>query len=361
VTIELIRNLPRDRSREVVLILAAGQSERFDISDLSEHVSIRYCSSAISRPWEVRDLRRVLREVNAGVFFAPYHALAPLQVPCPLVIGLHDCIFESDRRLAGNLPRAVAYRANTLRTLRQASAVIVPSQTTAALLPANYSHVPPATVCPNGVDTAFWLATSTQKAAARAQFGLPENYILHVGARRLHKNQSVLIEALAMMNGDTVLVLLGHHDPRIADPLDDLASRLGVTDRIICLDDVSDALLSGLYAGASVLAFPSTMEGFGLPPLEAMASGVPVVASAIPVVAEVCADAAVLVSPFSPHQWAEALHEVLGSEDLRSRLIQNGHKVASAASWQQGSQQMYELLDRIASCRPPNAGIHDAA
>lgn len=350
VTIEFIRNLPAGREREVVLLLAEGRTQdRFDISDLGEHVGIEYCRSAVGRPWELRDLHRVLGRLDAGVFFSPYHALAPLRVPCPLVVGLHDCILESDRRLSGSLVRAGAYRANTLRTLRQAVATVVPSQTTAALLPAFYDRVPPATVCPNGVDPLFWQAGAGAVADVRATFGLPERYVLHVGARRLHKNQSVLVEALAAMREDVGLVLLGHHDPRIADPLDELAARLGVSSRIVAVDDVDDTQLAGLYAGASVLAFPSVAEGFGLPPLEAMAAGVPVVASAIPVVAEVCENAAVLVSPFSPDQWAHALQDVLDSTALRDRLVQDGHKVAAAASWRVGAARLYELLDDVAA------------
>jgi len=124
-------------------------------------------------------------------------------------VGLHDCIVESDRRLAGSWLNARLYRANTLRVLRRAAAVVVPSVATKELIPAFYSSVPPTTVCLNGVDVGSWRASAQDIAAARRELNLPPRYILHVGARRLHKNQRVLVEALPALDPDVSLVLLG--------------------------------------------------------------------------------------------------------------------------------------------------------
>lgn len=356
VTIELIRNLPAERSSDIVLLLARDRTTQFDIGDLEKYVRLEYCSSVIGRPYDLRDLWRTLRRLDAGVFYSPYHALAPLRVPCSLVVGLHDCIVETDRRLAGSWLNARLYRANTLRVLRQASAVVVPSVATKESLPAFYSTVPPTTVCLNGVDAAGWRVALDEVAVARRELNLPARYILHVGARRLHKNQRVLVEALPALDPDVSLVLLGHRDPRVADEVGELAARLGVTDRVIALEGVADSLLRGVYAGAEVFAFPSVVEGYGLPPLEAMAAGVPVVASATPAVAEVCHGAALLVSPFSPDHWVEALGAVLASSALKAELVAKGNVVAAAASWSDGAEQLYRVLSGFTAPAPVLVG-----
>lgn len=350
VIIEFVKRFPpaRPGDAEVVVILAEGRSSKFDLDPLIEAAEVVYSTSAIGRPYDVADLRRQLKRLDAGVMFAPYHALAPVAIPCDLVVGVHDCILESDIRLSGGWWRSMAYRANTERVLRGASAVVVPSESTRALLPAYYTKVPPVHVCPNGVDPVAWSAREEETERARGELRLPGRYVLNIGARRPHKNQAVVIEALTHMDDDVDLVLVGDHDPRVPDKVDEAVARFGLEGRVRQLSRLRDYQLRGIYGGAELFAFPSIAEGFGLPPLEAMSAGVPVVASAVPVVAEVCRDAAVYASPFNPEHWADALTWLLKEPEAQDRLRARGTEIAAATTWEPGAQRLYDLLQQAA-------------
>jgi glycosyltransferase involved in cell wall biosynthesis len=344
VIIEQIRHLPPNRDVDVVLILPEGATTKFDIADLEQYVDIRTTTDSISHLYQLRDLWRVLRAVHAGVFYSPYHVLAPLKLPCPSVVGVLDCIFESDRRYSSRA-WSLAYRANTMRALHQAVAVVTPSAATRAALPGFYGNVPPTTVCPAGVATRSWQGmTATEVDAVKHKFGLTGRFVLHVGARRPHKNQRVLVEAMGALPSDVQLVLVGQRDHRVHDDIDELVARLQLNDRVIALESVTDNELKALYIGASVFAFPSVAEGFGLPPLEAMAADLPVVASAIPPIAEVCRDGALLISPHRPSDWAAALHTVMSDPSIAASLREKGSRAVDAMTWTAGAETLYDLL-----------------
>ena len=118
-------------------------------------------------------------------------------------------------------------------------------------------------------------------AAARARYQLPERFILAVGAHRPHKNHEVLVRALAAVPGDVGLVIVGYFDPSFRDPLPGLIAELGLESRVTLVPEVAEEWLPAVYRAASVFAFPSLAEGYGIPVLEAMAAGVPVVMSNI--------------------------------------------------------------------------------
>jgi glycosyltransferase involved in cell wall biosynthesis len=349
VIVEMLKHFPSDTTVPVKLLVPDHVPERFSLSQLPNTVETVVCTSPVAAPYRFRGLAATLRRLNAGVFFSPYHALAPLWVPCPLVVAVHDCIFESDLRLTNGRARQLAYMANTARVLRQAVAVAVPSVATAAAIPGYYSSIPPVTVCRNGVDPASFVpAGPATIEEARRTLQLPDRFVLHVGSRRPHKNQAILLRALAQMDPSISLVLVGRLDPRANDPVDGLISDLGLVDRVRVLDGIPDDLLVATYQAASVFAFPSLAEGFGLPPLEAMAAGVPVVASAIPVVAEVCGNAGLLVSPYEPGKWVSALTELIESEELTKKLVERGYHAAANAGWESGAARLFDLLHRTA-------------
>ncbi len=183
--------------------------------------------------------------------------------------------------------------------------------------------------------------------------------VLHVGVHRPHKNHAVLVAAFAEVARaipDVRLVLVGQPDPRFPLSVPDIARAHGVEDRVDVLPEVDNDELARLYGGASVFAFPSFVEGFGLPVLEAMAAGVPVVASDAAAAVEASGGAALNVSARDVRGWAEALTRVLADRGLAARMAAHGREVASAATWERSAERTLRLLRRVArTARPGGA------
>ena len=191
-------------------------------------------------------------------------------------------------------------------------------------------------VVPNGVDLTE--ASDDDVVAARAAFDLGERpYVLWLGSLEPRKNVGVLVEAFARWAATSdvphQLVLAGpsgwveDRDTVLAP-----ARRLG--DRVRTIGRVGDDHLRGLYRGADVFVLPSRHEGFGIPVLEAMAQGTPVIGSDIPALREVAGDAAQLTTPFDPDAWAAALDDLLHDPDRHADLGEAGRRRAELFSWE---------------------------
>jgi glycosyltransferase involved in cell wall biosynthesis len=306
-----------------------------------------------------RELGQLIRDVGAAVFYAPSPRFAPLICPCPMVVTIHDCIFESSVRDAGGLHRQLGLKAATATILRRAAAVTAPTRASLAEIRRHYPAAPNPTLIPNGIDASqFTGVTDRAVAAVREQYHLPERFILAVGARRPHKNHGILLHALAEMPPTVSLVIVGNSDPKFRDSLPRQISRLGLGSRVRLVPAVTEEALPAVYRAASVFAFPSLVEGYGLPALEAMSAGVPVVASAVPALAEVCGSAAVFVPPHDAAAWAVAMTRVLDDSAAASVMVAAGTAVTAAATWDRGGQALSDLLSSVTSAswrRAPSA------
>ncbi len=160
-----------------------------------------------------------------------------------------------------------------------------------------------------------------------------ENMVLCVGAIQKRKNQAMLVRAFRALPPDWTLVLAGSQGYEASEALREIANSPAV-DRIQITGYVSDEQLAALYARAGIFAFPSLDEGFGMPVLEAMAAGVPVVAANRSALPEVCGDAALLVDPFKEDEVADALTRLSRDEELRQTLAKKGLQRASGFVWQ---------------------------
>jgi glycosyltransferase involved in cell wall biosynthesis len=164
--------------------------------------------------------------------------------------------------------------------------------------------------------------------------GQPERYVIYPANLWPHKNHERLLEAMAHVGEkDLHLLLTGQAYGREQELLD-RARELGVGDRVHHLGFVPAAMVPELYRGAVAMVFPSLFEGFGAPPLEAMASGCPVVASDRGSLAEICGDAALVVDPHDPASIAAGIDRIAGDEALRAELVRRGVEHAAGFTWE---------------------------
>ena len=220
-------------------------------------------------------------------------------------------------------------------SVRRAERVIAVSEFTRADVIDQYRLDPAKVVAiPNGVNSMF-RPMEDAKARVRERFGIDRPYVLCVGALQARKNVPLAIEAYARLMGkgtECELVVAGGDRGGRIDVLDAIL-RTRLTGRVHLVGHVEDEELPALYSAARVLVFPSLYEGFGLPALEAMASGTPVVASNTTGLAEAVGDAGLTVDPTSAEELADALARVLNDAALRERLVAAGHERAADFTW----------------------------
>lgn len=159
-----------------------------------------------------------------------------------------------------------------------------------------------------------------------------QKLVLCVGAIQRRKNQANLVRAFRALPEDWTLVLAGSQGYEASEALREVANSPCV-DRIVITGYVSDAELGSLYARARIFAFPSLDEGFGMPVLEAMAAGVPVVAGNRSALPEVCGDAAILIDPENEEELAAALNRIASDEETAERMIRTGKNRAKTFQW----------------------------
>lgn len=170
-------------------------------------------------------------------------------------------------------------------------------------------------------------------------------YVLFIGASYIHKNGERAIEAFSKISGHTKLRLLVVGGRRqYLDVLQKKVAAMNFDDRVKFVPYVPPEDLVALYRGASMLLFPSLYEGFGIPPLEAMACGCPVVASRVSSIPEVCGEAAYYVDPYNYDNIAEGIQRVLSDETLRADMILKGLERVKSFSWEKSAQHVIDIF-----------------
>ena len=267
-----------------------------------------------------------------------------------VIVTIHDLSFA---RLPETVePRNRAYLSrNVPRSLERADAVIAVSDFTRreleALFPVCRGKV---CVIHHGVRRLFRPLTDLDDAARAHLPPLPKRYVLAVGTVEPRKNIGTLLDAMSILRRDAALrdvrlVLAGGPGWLAADVEQRLAAEHHAG-TLVRLGYVADEALRRLYCGAAVLAFPTRYEGFGLPALEAMACGLPVVCSNVASLPEVVGDTAILVEKAAPETLADALKRVLGDEALAHDLRRRGLDRAADFTWDKAARQTLDVYRR---------------
>lgn len=203
-------------------------------------------------------------------------------------------------------------------------------------------------VVPNGVDVHFRPVSSNErKAYVRMRYGLPDRFVLYVGRINMRKNLPTLFQAVATLPSEWKLVCVGARDWK-QDALARILRDLKMTDRVVFPGFVDDADLPAVYSSATIFAYVPYAEGFGLPPLEAMACGVPVLASNTTSLPEVVGDAGILVEPRDVRSVSDALHLLVEDETLRADLSKRGLERAALFTWEQAARRVLQLWQKLA-------------
>jgi glycosyltransferase involved in cell wall biosynthesis len=278
--------------------------------------------------------------LHAPAFIAP---LAPL--PCPLVVTVHDTILEDGRQPFHPAWRAF-HRVHVRAALRRAAAVIVPTAASAADVARVYGGVRARVrVVPYGVNAAYRPLPPEAVAPVLARLGFARPYALFVGAQVMRKDIPTLIDAVARTPG-LDLALAG--PPGDATPAVRAAlARHGLESRTHVLHDLETTELVALYNGAAVFAFPSRQEGGGLPPLEALACGTPVVAADSAAVREMLGDAAWFAPPGDAAALAATLGHALAGEALRADRRARGLARAADLSWARAAERTLAVYHEV--------------
>ncbi|MFN2189579.1 MAG: glycosyltransferase family 4 protein [Candidatus Promineifilaceae bacterium] len=359
-TRQLVRQLDKLVSDlEIVLVYprAIGEVGAEEVPPDVEVLEIPFRSGHLAKvSFEQRGFPKTCSECGANLAHVPYWG-APVQSSVPTVVTVHDVttllVREYRRGLSARL-----YTALVSAGARAASHIITDSKASKRDIIGHLS-------IPEGSITAIPLAVGPEfspkanmlvEMATRQKYGLPESYVLYLGGYEIHKNVESLLRAYTYvyqaLGEDYPLVLAGKRPEKASlrfPNYEKLIDVLGLSDVVKWVGYIDEEDKPAVYRGASCFVFLSRHEGFGLPPLEAMACGVPVISSSVSSLPEVIGDAGFGLDPDDTRQIGGSIIASIVQEDLAAELKAKGLKQAAVFSWQNTAIRTLEVYTQVTS------------
>jgi glycosyltransferase involved in cell wall biosynthesis len=327
-----------------------GKNDAEGPDGLPQNLSLlRAPANFLTRRWWGIGLPRYLSRSSIELFHGTnFEVPLWLTQKLPTVLTIHDLslLLHADTHRA-----RLARRARRMLPLmtRAATMIITPTENVKREL-CEHLRIPPdkIVVIPEAARSIFRPMLPDEAEATRNRLGIGDDFLLFVGTIEPRKNLATLVRAFEEIararDSGLQLIIAGQHGWLVDDLLNQI-SKSPAADRIKLTGYLSDEALRALYSTCRCFIYPSTYEGFGLPPLEAMACGAPVIASRIASIVEVCGDAALLIEPKSVDALTKAISDLLGDEDARRRLSSAGLRRAGEFSWQRTAQLTRAVYD----------------
>jgi len=349
--------LTLDQEDHFCLFIAKNQSVSDFLQQLPslDHVTI----VKLKRPtrniflWDQLFWYALLKKERIDLFHSPMYGV-PLLCPCPKILTVHDLTPLIFPETITKFRHKVVFRFNFF-TSKYADRIITPSQHSKRDL-MRYLDIPAKniSVTLEGVTEQYKILQNRKDIEQiRTRYHIPGKYLLYVGGFDKNKNLFTLVKAFHLLQKNILknnlfLVFVGALT-QDALSLREFVKTCKLEDRVIFTNFVPEEELIKLYNGAEIFVFPSLYEGFGLPPLEAMACGVPVITSNAASLPEIVGDAGIQVDPRSPEELCHALTEVLTNQGLRKDMQKKGIERASSLSWEETARKTMHVYQEVFS------------
>jgi glycosyltransferase involved in cell wall biosynthesis len=349
-----IRNLLKQLARldhDTEFVVFCQPADRAALVSLGENFrTVGETAANYSLSEQVKIPLAVKRE-RLDLFHAPHYVLPPL-VPCRSVVTIHDCIHLMFPQYLPNHFALWYARAAIALAARRADRVLTVSESSKRDI-LRYVDIAPdkIDVIYNAYDERFGVEPREEDIVrVRERYQLQDEFVLYAGNVKPHKNLERLIAAFDIVRSGGFdhlkLVLIGDEISKYA-ALRRAVHQHQLHKYVRFLGYLPEETLAVMYRLAGVFVFPSLYEGFGLPPLEAMASGTPVVTSNVSSLPEVTGDASMLVDPLSPRSIADGIVAVLSDGDLRRSLRRKGLARARQFSWEHSIGRVREIYGQV--------------
>lgn len=348
----LIENLAKiDRKNQYILFCKETDLKSCKIDQ--KNFNFRVVKTPLFSLSEQMVLPIKIKKNRLDIFHAP-HFNIPLFSPIKKVVTIYDLIPLIFPRARSSWLSRAYYRFMNSQVVKRARKIITVSENTERDL-LKFFKVPE-----GKIEVIYGAASERFRPVNDAKplkeikkkFSITKEFLLYVGLRERRKNLVSLIKVLEIlrrkMDFDIQLVMVGKEDPRFTQ-VEETAKELDLVEEVLSLGEVSNEDLVLLYNAAQIFLFPSLYEGFGLPPLEAMACGTPVISSNTSSLSEVLGDAAILIDPNDTNKWVEKIREVLTNEDLRKKLKHKGLERVKKFSWEKAARDTLRIYENLAS------------